>query len=158
MLHVNAGCQALQRRRDVHWDVGGAAGSVVNAHAYVRCTHPFRFGRAGQPQDVRAALSRRGSQELNMALSVVTLSTRPACCFRTWQIGHVCRMQTTTDFVSTYLPMTRLQIVLHRDARSHLQLHTKCAVHDLVHRKLHVQYFCAHGEQDAERTPPCDNS
>ena len=85
MLHVNAGCQALQRRRDVHWIVGGAAGTIVKAHAYVRCTHPFRFGRAGQPQDVRAALSRRGSQELNMTLSVVTLSTRPTCCFRTWQ-------------------------------------------------------------------------
>ena len=69
MLHVNAGCQALQRRRDVHWIVGGAAGTIVKAHAYVRCTHPFRFGRAGQPQDVRAALSRRGSQELNMTLS-----------------------------------------------------------------------------------------
>ena len=79
-------------------------------------------------------------------------------------IGHVCRMQTTTDFVSTYLPMTRLQIVLHRDAHlsgstcAPLQLHTKYAVHHLVHRKLHVQYFCAHGEQDAERTPPSDNS
>lgn len=159
---ANAGCQAPQRRRDVHWGVGGAAGSVVNAHAYVRSTHPLSFGRAGQPQDVRAALSRRGRQELNTALSVVTLSTRPTCCFRTWQhrahlrrsIGHICGMQTKTDHVSSYLPLTRLQIALHRDARSSaslcapLQHHTKYAVHDLAHRKLHIQstLLCARRE------------
>ena len=55
-------------------------------------------------------------------------------------------MQTTTDFGSKLCCTETL-------VRESQQLHTKYAVHDLVHRKLHFQYFCAHGEQVAERTP-----